>query len=118
MASPKRCFMPKENPLARLRPVSDRPTWESRSAHAFLGLGTPSANARAIMLSIALIFGNTPGFSISTPTRCTMPPDCRAPARAFTGRPNTSTPPSSGEASPAIIFIAVDLPAPFLPTNP
>lgn len=110
--------MPRENPLARLRPVSDRPTWESRSAHAFRGLGTPSAKARAIMLSIAFIFGNMPGFSISTPTRCTAPPVRRIPARAFTGRPNTSTPPSSGEASPAIIFIAVDLPAPFLPTNP
>ena len=110
-ASPRRCFMPRENFLTRRLPVSARPTSSSSSRQCALGRTTPRASALHMRFSSAENVGRMPGSSMSAPTR-------ENPSRARRCAPKSSTEPEVGRTSPAIIFIAVDLPAPFLPTNP
>ena len=65
-----------------------------------------------------------PGSSISAPMRekdveklAAREADAFPCARTDTGENNESSP-EVGATRPAIIFMVVDLPAPFLPTNP
>ena len=120
-ASPRRCFMPRENFLTRRFPVSARPTSSSSSRQCASGRTTPTAIALHIRFSSAENVGRMPGSSISAPMRekscCELRVAC---ATSATPRvtPNNSISPEVGRTSPAIIFMAVDLPAPFLPTKP
>ena len=74
------------------------------------------ASAFIIMFSVAEKFGSTPGSSIRAPMREGAPE--KLPATCERSSPNSASCPALGVASPAIIFIVVDLPAPFLPTKP
>ena len=63
-----------------------------------------------------------PGASMSAPMRGAPSPPERLPGPAWepapARSPNSSISPSVGVASPQTIFMTVDFPAPFFPTNP
>ena len=120
--------MPCENFLTLRGPASPSPTSSRSSATWSLGWMTPKASAFIIRFSAAEKFMSTPGSSMSAPRRegaseklpalsaaSTAP---RPAASAYGPAPNSVRVPALGVARPAIIFMVVDLPAPFLPTNP
>ena len=60
-----------------------------------------------------------PGASMSAPTRDIPADGAASPRTSAPARPpNSSISPSVGATSPHTIFMTVDFPAPFFPTNP
>ena len=110
-ATPRRCFIPAEKRLTFCLPASAKSTAASSCVHATRGPTSPNASALTIMLSNAERSGYTPGCSMRVPTR-----GCASQgASCF---PSTKMSPSSGGMRPAMSFMVVDLPDPFLPMSP